>query len=86
MRPVVLKMSPSNDHKKSISVGFIAAIVLGAGVTMILLNYWHAMKCVESKGLGDMNDYVEVLEKRILQLESNVYTILFHINKSSFVY
>lgn len=40
-----------------------------SSVVIIGFNYWHAMKCVEQNGLGDMEDYIKALEKRIASVE-----------------
>jgi hypothetical protein len=59
-------------NQKKTSLSGVAVVVLCAGVFIIGLNYWHAMKCVKSKGIDDMDNYISALEKRILELESQV--------------
>ncbi len=67
-----LIMQAQAQTQKKTSISAIAGIVLGVGILIIGLNYWHAMKCVKSKGIDDMDDYINALEKRILELESQV--------------
>lgn len=45
-------------------------------VILIGFNYWHALKCVESSGMGDLEDYAKAVDKRVLELESRVCTTL----------
>ena len=33
------------------------------------------MKCVESSGMGDLEDYAKAIDKRVLELESQVFRI-----------
>ena len=66
-----------DGHKKNhSSVTLIGGIVFLAGIMLIGFNYWHAMKCVRSKGLGDMDDYINALEGRISEMERQVVVLL----------
>mmetsp|Transcript_7228 Transcript_7228/g.10755 ORF Transcript_7228/g.10755 Transcript_7228/m.10755 type:complete len:231 (-) Transcript_7228:86-778(-) len=66
-------MSDGHGQKKGqISITTAAAFILFAGVFIIGFNYWHAMKCVQSSGLGDMDDYVKAMERRLLEVESQM--------------
>ena len=61
------------DHerkgKESQSWSWIGSVIIVIGILVIGFNYWHAMKCVESNGLEDINDYLQAMEKRIVDVE-----------------
>jgi hypothetical protein len=57
------------QKKNQSSLTVLAVVVLVSGGIIIGFNYWHAMKCVEQNGLGDMEDYIKALEKRIALVE-----------------
>lgn len=61
-----------SQKKSPNSISALGVFVFVAGLVIIGFNYWHAMKCVETNGLGDMGDYIRALEKRINQVEAKV--------------
>ena len=71
----------SKQRSSPLSVTTLACIVLGAGVVLIGLNYWHAMKCMSNAGSNlteDIDSYIIALEKRVLQVETQVvFTYVF---------
>jgi hypothetical protein len=71
---VGLKTLPrmTGDHERkgnNQSWTWIGSVIILIGILIIGFNYWHAMKCVESNGLEDTNDYLLAMEKRILDVE-----------------
>jgi hypothetical protein len=60
--------SKGNSQHQS-SWTWFGSIIIVIGIILIGFNYWHAMKCVESNGIEDTNDYLAAMEKRILDVE-----------------
>ena len=59
-------------RKMSTSMVILAACVLGVGLGLFGLNHWHATKCSESKSPEEIENYVDAMNKRLLQAESQV--------------
>lgn len=53
----------------------VGIMIFTFAIILIGFNYWHAMKCVESSGMGDLEDYAKAIDKRVLELESQVFRI-----------
>jgi hypothetical protein len=71
-----MKLEGSSSSKKShTSITFLVGVVLCVGIVMIGLNYWHVMQCVEPNDIGDIDERAKVLEKRILEVESQVISL-----------
>jgi len=51
-------------------MGTVGIMIFVFAVILIGFNYWHAMKCVESNGMGDLEEYAKAIDKRVLELES----------------
>ena len=54
----------------------IAACLLGIALGLFGLNYWHASKCSSSKPPDEMEKYIEAINRRLLQAESQVLSVL----------
>ncbi len=59
---------------KKISTTMIvfAACVLGLGLGLFGLNYYHATKCASDRSPDELEDLIQSLTKRLLQAESQV--------------
>jgi len=53
-------------------MGTVGMMIFTFAIILIGFNYWHAMKCVESSGIGDLEEYSKAIDKRVLELESRV--------------
>lgn len=62
--------SKKSGSSSSFSIGSMTVLVLAFGIILIGFNYWHAMKCVQNGGMGDLEDYAKAIEKRLLEVES----------------
>eukprot|EP01039_Chlorochromonas_danica_P001525 gene1525-1663_t len=66
--------STPTPHVRKISTSLIifAACVLGIGIALFTLNFWHTSRCATEKSAGEIEEMVEALNRRILQTESQV--------------
>lgn len=51
-----------------------AACVLGLGLGLFGINYWHATKCASDRSPDEIEDMVQALTRRLLEAESQVST------------
>jgi H+/Cl- antiporter ClcA len=58
--------------KMSTSMVILAACLLGIVVGLFGLNYWHTTRCADSKSPDEMEVYIEGINRRLLQAESQV--------------
>jgi hypothetical protein len=49
-----------------------SACLIGIAVVMFALNYWHSSKCNGGKAPDEIDKYVEALNRRLLEAESQV--------------
>jgi predicted negative regulator of RcsB-dependent stress response len=63
---------------KKISTSYIILIacVLGVGIGLFGINYWHATKCTSDKSPQDYEDMISALNRRLLQAESQVDMVM----------
>lgn len=64
------QMAPSK--KMSTSMIVLIACLLGVVVGLFGLNFWHMAKCADSKSADEIDSYVEGINRRLLQAESQV--------------
>jgi hypothetical protein len=62
----------SSKKSSQMTMGTMGLMIFGLAVILLGFNYWHAMKCVESSGMGDLEDYAKAIDKRVLEIESKV--------------
>jgi hypothetical protein len=55
---------------------YVALIIIVGGALIVGFNYWHALQCVQSNGIGDFQDYIKAMESRILYAEAKVQSVL----------
>jgi flagellar basal body-associated protein FliL len=58
--------------KMSTSMIMLVACLLGVVVGLFGLNFWHMAKCADSKSPDEIEAYVEGINRRLLQAESQV--------------
>ena len=58
--------------KLSTSMIVLAACVLGLGLGLFGINYWHASKCASDRSPDEIEDMIISLKSRLLQSESKV--------------
>jgi flagellar basal body-associated protein FliL len=58
--------------KMSTSMIVLCACLLGVVVGLFGLNFWHMTKCADSKSPDEIETYVEGINRRLLQAESQV--------------
>ena len=67
----------------------IAACLLGVALGLFGLNYWHASKCSNSKPPDEMEKYIDAINNRLLQAESQVFFYFplnsIHFNNTTFI-
>lgn len=51
---------------------FCAAAILGAGLCLFGLNYWHTLNCATSQSAEETSNIIEALNRRLLEAESEV--------------
>lgn len=56
-----------------------AASFIGVAIALLGLNFWHATNCAQSKSSAEIDGYVDALNKRLLQAESQVFIIFLFI-------
>ena len=61
------------NSSQTLSMGSMGIMIFIFAIILIGFNYWHAMKCVETSGMGDLEDYAKAIDKRVLELESKVF-------------
>ena len=67
-----MKSDGSASKKNHTSIPFLVGCVLVFGIVLIGFNYWHAMQCVQTQDIADIDEYAQNFEKRILEIESQV--------------
>jgi hypothetical protein len=60
-------------RKISTSYIVLIACVLGVGIGLFGINYWHATKCTSDKSPQDYEDMISALNRRLLEAESQVH-------------
>lgn len=67
-------MSPEKEIKRTVSTSLLAfaAVVLGVGLGLFGLNYWHATRCAESHSVEEIKGFMDVVSKRMLTAESQM--------------
>lgn len=66
-------MSSQQPIKRvSTSLLVLAACVIGIALGLFGLNFWHATNCTGGKTASELDKYVEALNRRLLQAESQV--------------
>ena len=63
---------PIVGRKISTSMIVFAACVLGLGMGLFGINYWHATKCSSDRSPDEVEDMVVALKNRLLESESKV--------------
>lgn len=58
--------------KVSTTMIIMASCVLGIGICLFGLNYWHTMKCISTHSPEEVEDMIEALNRRLIQAESQV--------------
>lgn len=58
------------NKKISLSMAAIVACMIGVGVGVFVLNFWHASRCNGSAASDHTDKYIEAIQKRLLQAES----------------
>lgn len=48
------------------------ASFIGVAIALLGLNFYHASNCSQSKSTSEIDSYVDALNKRLLQAESQV--------------
>jgi hypothetical protein len=61
-----------SGKKVSTSMIMMVSCVLGVGMCLFGLNYWHTMKCISSHSPEEVEDMIEALNRRLIQAESQV--------------
>lgn len=67
--PVTNYVAPK---KMSTSMIIVIGCLLGVAVGLFGLNFWHMAKCQDSKTPDEIEAYVEGINRRLLQAESQV--------------
>ena len=74
--------SPKGDHKHDqkrngpTSIMIIGACLLGAALGLFGLNIYHATECQPAKSKEELESYIEAINRRLLQAESEVISII----------
>lgn len=66
------KMIPTAGRKISTTMIVFAACVLGLGLGLFGINYWHATKCSSDRSPDEIEDMIVALKNRLLESESKV--------------
>lgn len=61
-----------STRKISSSMILLVACIFGVAIGLFGLNYYHATKCANSQSTQESSEYIEALNKRLLQAESQV--------------
>lgn len=71
-------MNQTNPGRKlSSSTIIIIACVFGIAIGLLGLNIWHASKCsTDGSTSAEIDEYVQALNRRLLQAESQVKKLL----------
>eukprot|EP00607_Mallomonas_marina_P005171 CAMPEP_0182429608 /NCGR_PEP_ID=MMETSP1167-20130531/31558_1 /TAXON_ID=2988 /ORGANISM="Mallomonas Sp, Strain CCMP3275" /LENGTH=217 /DNA_ID=CAMNT_0024613537 /DNA_START=124 /DNA_END=777 /DNA_ORIENTATION=+ len=59
-----------SGKKMSLSMAALVASILGIGIGLLGLNFYHATRCTGSQSSVEMETYITSIEKRLLQAES----------------
>ncbi|RYH20982.1 hypothetical protein EON65_21845 [archaeon] len=59
-------------RKMSTSLIIFVACILGLGIGLFTLNYWHTSQCSTDKSAAEIDEMIEALNRRVLQTESQV--------------
>jgi hypothetical protein len=59
---------------KKLSNTFIIfiACILGLGIGLLTINYWHTSSCSSQKSADQIDEFIDAFKRRILQAESQV--------------
>eukprot|EP01031_Cornospumella_fuschlensis_P029624 gene29624-35760_t len=68
-------------RKMSTSLIIFVACILGMGIGLFTLNYWHTSQCATEKSAAEINEMIEALNRRVLQTESQVQRNEVLVNK-----
>lgn len=68
--PIVGGQHPPKKMSKSMLI--LAGCLLGVVFGLFGLNYWHTTKCADSKSPDEIEAYIEGINRRLLQAESQV--------------
>jgi len=63
-------MAHAPSRKPSSSLIFLVLCAIGVGVGLLGLNYWHTNKCTGGQSTEEIDNYIEALNKRLLQAEA----------------
>lgn len=55
----------------------LAACIFGVAIGLFGLNFWHVSKCANNKTSSEIENYIEALNRRLLQAESLVCSYKF---------
>ena len=68
-------LAPGEKPKRqaSLSLMILAAVVLGVGLGLFGLNYWHATRCAEAHSPAELKEMLDSVSKRLLTAESQTY-------------
>jgi hypothetical protein len=70
-----------SQRKLSSTMIVFTACVLGLGIGLFGINYWHATKCSSDKSPQEMEEMIAALSRRLLQSESLVHKNEILVNK-----
>jgi flagellar basal body-associated protein FliL len=62
---------PKTKKLSSTFVIFIAC-VLGLGIGLLTINYWHTSSCSSHTSADEIDEFIDAFKRRILQAESQV--------------
>jgi len=65
-------VTPNTRKISNVMIIFIACVI-GLGIGLFGINYWHATKCASDRSPDEMEDLIEALKRRLLQAESQIY-------------
>lgn len=75
--------SSAGGRKISTTMIVFAACVLGLGIGLFGINYYHATKCASDRSPDELEDLIQSLTRRLLEAESQVFVLLlipFHLS------
>jgi hypothetical protein len=67
----------TGGKKISTTMIVFAACVLGLGLGLFGINYYHATKCASDRSPDELEDLIQSLTRRLLEAESQVVIIVF---------
>jgi hypothetical protein len=63
---------PHKQRKISNTLLIFVACVLGLGIGLLTINYWHTSNCATGKTGQEIDDFIDAFNRRLLQSESLV--------------